>query len=73
MPNSTKRKIAPAPFMQGGKVVAGDITRDNNGYPLDQDGSIDLEAVKRATLSYQRAVLNTLKQSNYTPPKKRRK
>lgn len=72
MPNITKRKIPPPPFMQGGKVIADGIQRDNNGYPLDQDGKIDLDATKRETLKYQAVALNKLKKSNYTPPKKRR-
>lgn len=59
--------------MQGGTVIADGIQRDNNGYPLDQDGKIDFEATKRETLKYQANALNKAKKSNYTPPKKRRK
>ena len=72
MQNSTKRKIPPPPFMQGGKFIADSIVRDTNGYPLDQVGKIDLEATKRETLRYQAAAMNKLKKSNITPPKKRR-
>lgn len=72
MANSIKRKIPPPPFMQGGKVIADGIVRDNNGYPLDQDGKIDLEATKRETLKYESNALNRIKKTNYTPPKKRR-
>lgn len=72
MDNSTKRKIPPPPFMQGGKVIADSVIRDDNGYPLDQNGKIDLDATKREVLKYQGNALNTVKKSNYTPPKKRR-
>lgn len=67
------RKITKPPFMQGGKFVDDGILRNQQGYPLDQDGKIDLEAVKFEALSYERAALNKFKQSNYTQPKKRRK
>jgi hypothetical protein len=70
-------KIPPPPFMQGGAVVAGDITvRNPAGYPIDADGKIDIEAMKRESQAYYskaHAVKFSNKKSNYTPPKKKRK
>lgn len=65
------RKIPPTPFMQGGKVVADNIQRDNNGYPLDQDGKIDLASTAREVTTYETKLLSK-KQTNKTPPKKKR-
>lgn len=73
MPTSTKRKIATPPFMQGGKMISDSIIRNQQGYPLDEAGNIDLAQVKKETLAYQRAVQNKFKQTNYTPPKKKRR
>lgn len=67
-----KRKIPPPPFMQGGKIIADGIVRNEQGYPLDENGDIDLVAVKKATLRYT-ALSQNNKQSNFTPPKKKRK
>lgn len=73
MPNSIKRIVRKPAFMQGGTVIADNIIRDDNGYPLDQNGKIDLHRVKVESLRYHKAALNTMKKSNYTPPKKTRK
>ncbi len=70
-------KIPPPPFMQGGKVVPGDlVVRDPAGYPLDSDGNIDLQATKLETMKHLHKVVMAKKSgkaSNFTPPKKRKK
>lgn len=63
--------------MQGGKVVVGDLTvRNTAGYPIKEDGSMDIEAMKRETQQYIHTVSyhkRSDKASNIIPPKKKRK
>lgn len=70
-------KIPPPPFMQGGVLREDGITRNEQGYPLDSSGNIDIEATKMEAMKHQwrleRAMMNTAKGSKFTPPKKRRK
>lgn len=62
--------------MQGGKLVADGITRNDAGYPLDSDGQPDLIAAQKEAISYLTRVTSaqaTNRGTNQQPPKKKRK
>lgn len=66
-----KRFFEKPPFLKGGNFIADGVVRDANGYPLDDNGSIDLDAAKKEMLKYQKNALNK-GGTNRTPPKKKR-
>lgn len=70
MEKRTTRVKKPTFIVGGPTFVADGTTRDINGYPL-RDGQIDLNAVAKEALKYQRQV--GARATNATPKKKARK
>lgn len=74
-----KRKLTvnKPPFLQDGKITPGDlVVRNAAGYPVGTDGQVDIEAMKRESLSYYtklHTAQGSKRASNFTPPKRKRK
>lgn len=69
-----RKNVRKPPFIAGGRVAPTTDTtvRNNEGYPLDKNGDIDLIAVAREVRVYESNVLSK-KKSNITPPKKKKR
>lgn len=68
-----RKSIPKPPFMRGGVVKAGDSTvRNAHGFPLKSNGTVDNVAMAAEVKVYETLVLS-LKKSNHTPKKAKRK